>query len=141
MMFNPGSGINSVPFIGDKLAIFSNKMVPFYDYRISSGYTSDSVYCYIFEVTAKSSSRKNDTVIKYMRSYFDKKNLMVLKREYHLKYKSLILDFDINMDVRNIMSGGELLPKYIRYDGQWDIPFKKAEIIKFTIDNYKWKIN
>ena len=76
-----------------------------------------------------------------MKSYFDKETMNVLKREYQLKYKSVILDFDITMDVRNIMLAGRLLPKYVRYDGQWDIPFKKAEVIKFTIDNYKWKNN
>ncbi|MFT5227154.1 MAG: hypothetical protein ACI9EV_000280 [Urechidicola sp.] len=139
MMFNPGSAINSVPFIGDKLAIFSDEMVPYYDYHISSGYTEDSTYCYIFEVQSKAENKRNDTVIKFMKSYFDKESMNVMKREYRLMYKTVILDFDIYMDVKNTMLGNQLIPKYIRYDGQWDIPFKKAEVIKFTIDNYQWK--
>jgi len=141
MMFNPGSEINSVPFIGDKMAIFSQDMIKYYNYHISSGYTADSVYCYVFDVTAKPEYRQGATVIKHMKSYFDKKSLNVMDREYQLQYKSPIMEFDIFMEVKNTFLGGNLIPKYVRYDGQWDIPFKKAEIIKFTIDNYNWKRN
>jgi len=141
MMFNPGSEINSVPFIGHKMAIFSEEMVKYYDYHISSGYTKDSIYCYIFDVTAKPEFRQGATVIKHMKSYFDKESLNVMDREYQLQYKSPIMDFNIFMEVKNTFLAGHLIPKYVRYDGQWDIPFKKAEIIKFTIDNYNWKKN
>lgn len=133
MMFNPGREILSVPFIGDKMDIFSEDMVEYYDYSVYSAYGPDSVYCYVFQVDAKGEFRSNKTVIKKMLSYFDKESLQVLSREYRLVNSTVLFQFDIWMKVENRLSQGKLLPRRIQYDGNWDIPFKSPEIIQFDI--------
>ena len=133
MMFNPGQEISSVPFIGDRMDIFSTEMIPYYDYTVYSAYTADSVWCYVFHVEAKQGMSKNKTVIKRMISYFDKETMKVMNREYVLKNNTFLFDFDIWMKVDNEMRNGELVPMHIQYDGEWDIPFKSVENITFDI--------
>ena len=133
MLFNPGQEILSVPFIGDKMDIFNEEMVKYYDYSVYSAYTPDSVYCYVFQVDAKPEFSKNKTVIKKMVSYFEKESLNVISREYSLSNNTLLFEFDIWMKVQNDLRNGVLLPRRIQYDGDWDIPFKSAEIIQFDI--------
>jgi hypothetical protein len=133
MLFNPGQEILSVPFIGDKMDIFSEDMIKYYDYTVYSAYTPDSVYCYVFQVDAKPDYGKNRTVIKRMVSYFEKESLNVVSREYALSNNTLLFQFDIWMKVDNDLRGGHLLPRRIQYDGNWDIPFRSPEIIQFDI--------
>jgi hypothetical protein len=133
MLFNPGQEIISVPFIGDKMDIFSQEMIPYYNYSVYSAYTPDSVYCYVFQVDAKPEFSRNKTVIKKMVSYFEKESLKVVSREYSLSNNTLLFEFDIWMKIQNDLRAGVLLPRRIQYDGDWDIPFKSAEIIKFDI--------
>lgn len=133
MMFNPGQEIVSVPFIGDKMDIFSEEMIGYYDFSIYSAYTPDSVYCYVFQVDAKDGIRSNKTVIKKMTSYFNKETMEVMSREYRLVNNTLLFEFDIWMKVENDRRGGKLLPRRIQYIGDWDVPFKAAEIISFDI--------
>ncbi|NND94255.1 MAG: hypothetical protein HKN45_05275 [Flavobacteriales bacterium] len=133
MLFNPGQEILSVPFIGDKMDIFSSEMIPYYDYSVYSSYTPDSVYCYVFQVDAKPEFARNKTVIKKMVSYFDKEHLQVVSREYSLSNNTLLFEFDIWMKVENDLVGRDLLPRRVQYNGDWDIPFRSAEIIQFDI--------
>jgi len=134
MMFNPGQSISSVPLVGKKMAIFSDEMAKYYDYSIYSAYDNDSVYCYVFQVDAKPEFGKNKTVIKSMISYFSKADMNVLHREYRLSNNTALFQFDIYMKVDNYMQDGVLLPSKIKYVGDWDIPFKSPEIIRFDID-------
>lgn len=133
MMFNPGQAIVSVPLIGKKMAIFSDEMVEYYNYNIYSAYNQDSVYCYVFQIDAKPEFKSNKTVIKKMTSYFDKSTMQVLNREYVLSNNTPLFDFDIWMKVDNTIKNGVLLPKKISYIGDWDVPFRYPEIIKFDI--------
>lgn len=134
MLFNPGQEIVSVPFIGDQMDIFAEDMWEYYDYNIYSDYGPDSVYCHVFLVESKPDCRAGKTVIKRMKTYFDKESRQVLSREYRLTNDNLFFEFDIWMKVENKVQDGHLLPHRIRYDGQWDIPFKSAEIIRFDIN-------
>lgn len=133
MMFNPGREILSVPFIGDKMDIFSEEMIEFYDFSVYSAYDADSVYCYVFQVDAKEEFRTNKTVIKKMISYFEKESLEVVSREYQLENNTVLFQFDIWMKVENTIRQGKLLPRRVQYNGNWDIPFKSPEIIRFDI--------
>ena len=133
MMFNPGQEIVSVPFIGDKMDIFSEDMIGYYDFSIYSAYTDDSVYCHVFQVDVKDGVKSNKTVIKKMTSYFDKESMNVMSREYRLVNNTLLFEFDIWMKVENDFRGDKLLPRRIQYNGDWDVPFKGAEIINFDI--------
>ncbi len=133
MMFNPGQEIVSVPFIGDKMDLFSPDMTPYYDFSVFSAYTPDSVWCYVFLVEAKPELSANKTVIKRMTSYFDKTTMEVMSREYALSNNTIFFEFDIWMKVDNKRIGREVVPIRIQYDGEWDIPFKSVENITFDI--------
>ena len=134
MLFNPGAPIESVPFIGNKMAIFSDDMVKFYDYKIYTSTCNDSSNCLIFSCNAKPEFGKNRTVIKRMTTVFDKETFEVLNRSYHLKYGNSIFQFDIEMDISNTQKYGYLVPEKIKYSGWWDIPLKTAEIIDFVLN-------
>ncbi len=143
-MFNPGQEIASVPFIGGKLALFDPEMLPYYDFGIDHSHRN-GILCWEFTAMAKDSvdgKRAKDgvTVIKSMRTWFDQSTMQVIAREYRIAHASLILDFDISIQVDNTLVGGELVPTYIRYDGDWDIPFKKRELVKFWLRLGEWVV-
>jgi len=143
-MFNPGQEIASVPFIGDKLDIFDPSMVPYYDYTLDSDYLRDHS-CWVFTVVARDSvngrpAHEDDTVIKRMTTWFDDGNMNVIARQYRIAHASLFLDFDITIHVDNAEVGGELVPTLVRYEGDWDIPFKKRELVRFHLAMSDWRI-
>ncbi len=131
LMFNPGAEIENVPFIGDKLAIFDDHMVPYYDYRIFK-VKRDSVDCIAFSCIARKGFEK-ETVIHDLTSYFNPETYQVIAREYRLKHNTILFDFDISMEIENFVQDGWLLPKRIWYNGDWDVPLKKPEIINFEL--------
>ncbi len=133
MLFNPGQEIENVPFIGDKMAIFDEKMVPFYMYSIYAYNWKDSIPCIAFSCYVKE-GLEEEVVIRDMTSYFHRDTHDVIAREYRLAHKTLFFDFDISMKVENKIENGWLLPEKISYSGQWDVPFKKPEIISFQIE-------
>ena len=133
MLFNPGSEIRNVPLIGNKMAIFDEKMTPYYSYSIYAYNWEDSIPCVVFSCYAKEGF-EDKTVIRDMTSYFHRDTHEVIAREYRLVHKTILFDFDISMKVVNEQKAGWLLPKNITYSGQWKIPFKKPEIISFQIE-------
>ena len=141
-MFNPGQEIADVPFIGDKLALFDPAMTPFYDFTIGTSFRNGHT-CWQFSAVAKDSLNgkrvsESATVIKTMHTWFDQNTMKVIAREYRIAHASLLLDFDISIRVDNTVVGGELVPTFIHYDGDWDIPFKKREIVQFQLKLDKW---
>lgn len=134
MLFNPGAPIESVPFIGGKMEIFSDEMVQYYNYQIFTAFQKDSTECLVFTCEAKPEAKKNKTVIKSMTTYFDKYTFDVLDRSYRLKYANSLFQFDIEMQVINKKIGEYLVPQRITYSGWWDIPIKSAEIIDFDLN-------
>lgn len=141
-MFNPGQEIADVPFIGDKLALFDPAMTPFYDFTIGTSFRNGHT-CWQFSAVAKDSLNgkrvsESATVIKTMHTWFDQSTMQVIAREYRIAHASLLLDFDISIRVDNTVVGGELVPTFIRYDGDWDIPFKKREIVQFQLKLGEW---
>jgi hypothetical protein len=138
-MFDPGTEIASVPFIGDKLALFSPEMAPLYDFRIWSD-TRDGVACWVFSAEAKPEFRDGRTVIKTMDTWFDQVSGAVMARNYRIASSSVILDFDITIKVRNTLVGDVLVPVRVDYDGDWDIPFKSREIVRFWLEYADWQV-
>jgi len=140
MLFNPGQEISSVPFIGDKVAIFSDEMVQYYNFNIyMREYQGRQVYA--FDISEKEGNKAKDTVIKTMLSYFDQETMTVLMREYRLVSDVLLFDFDITIRVENQLVNKQPVPQRMVYDGQWNVLFKKPEIIKFDLDFSQWKVN
>ena len=149
-MFNPGQEIASVPMVGDKLDLFDPELTPHYDYRLDSDYRSGHS-CWVFTATAKDTvntgsgagargrrADEDDTVIKRMVTWFDDVDMKVVAREYRIAHASLFLDFDITIRVDNTVVNGELVPVRVDYDGDWDIPFKSREIVRFRLDYDNW---
>lgn len=141
-MFNPGQEIASVPFIGDKLALFDPAMARYYDFGIGTSFRNGHT-CWEFTATAKDSLgtarvKENATVIKSMRTWFDQGTMVVIAREYRIAHASLVLDFDIAIQVDNQVVEGELVPTYIGYDGDWDIPMHKRELVRFRLRMHGW---
>lgn len=140
MLFNPGEPIDNVPFIGDKLAIFSPEMLPHYDFSIYAYNWADTVPCVVFSAYTKKGS-EDETVIHDMTSYFHRDTHEVIAREYRLAHNTIFFDFDISIIVHNALQNGVLLPQYISYDGEWDVPLKKPEIVKFDLRCGDYKVD
>lgn len=134
MMFNPGEDISGVPIVGKKMSIFDNDMVEYYDYKVSI-INFHGMECYQFSCIAKPEYKEHKTVIKYLTTVFNKENMAVLNRQYSMRYKSILFQFDVKINVRNEMVNGIITPLSISYTGYWDIPFKTQEKIAFTIIN------
>lgn len=139
MLFNPGEPIDNVPFIGDKLAIFSEEMIAYYDFSIYAFAWHDSVPCVVFSAYTKKGS-EDKTVIHDMTTYFHRDTHEVIAREYRLAHETLFFDFDISIVVHNQVQKGILTPMFIAYEGQWDIPFKKPEIVKFDLKMSEYRL-
>lgn len=134
LFFNPGTRIPGLPFIGNKVALFDEDVSKLYDFRIDhKDYLGQQ--CYVFTITPKqdlSSREKNNIVIDEMTTWFNAKTLEIVGRNYSLSYNAGIFDFDVTMEVELEKSGDLLVPKVLRYNGYWDVIFKKAERAIFT---------
>ncbi|MEO5572458.1 MAG: hypothetical protein ABIT08_12980 [Bacteroidia bacterium] len=136
LMFNPGAEVGGVPLIGNKMAIFNEDMTKHYEYKILADTFNDSLPCYVFSCKAKQlDSIRTDgkAVIKNLETWFDKRTLNVVARKSTLAYRSIFFDFDVKMDVKLEEINGALVPVFINYNGFWDIPFRKPEIVEFKI--------
>jgi hypothetical protein len=134
MIFKPGQKVD-IPLIGNKLAIFSPEMQPFYTYSVQSKRFEDKTDCYVFIVEAKpeyQAKNKGETVIKYLETYFNKNNLQVVARNYTLKYQSLAFDFDVSIFIKLQKYGKKYVPSFLQYDGNWDVPLRARERSKFS---------
>jgi hypothetical protein len=144
LIFNPGTPVPGVPLVGHRMAIFDADMVPYYDYKISSDTYKDTVPCYVFSCTAKKDLgyfSKDKPVIKEIVSYFSKKTFFIVSRRYHLTYDNPLFDFDVLMEVKLTSVKGVLFPEFVRYEGQWDIPFKAPEIVKFHVNFSNYSVD
>ncbi len=143
-MFNPGQEIASVPFIGDKLALFDAHMAPLYNFTIAQEHRNRRP-CWLFSAAAKDSlngkrAPEDATVIKTMRTWFDQSTMQVIAREYRIAHASVMLDFDISIHVDNTVVAGELVPTFVRYDGDWDIPLHKRELVRLWLKLGGWEV-
>ncbi|MEQ1676336.1 MAG: hypothetical protein ABL876_06540 [Chitinophagaceae bacterium] len=134
LFFNPGKKIPGIPFIGSKINIFDPDKADKYDFIIDFGeYEGQS--CYVFSIKVKSdlsSSDKNSIVIDSMITWFHAKTMEVLARNYDMSYDAGVYDFDVHMEVQMTKFGDFLVPKLLRYIGNWDVVFKKRERGLFT---------
>lgn len=134
LFFNPGKKIPGIPFIGNKVALFDEDVSRLYDFKIDKkDYMGSS--CYVFTITPRkdlTSGERSDIVIDEMTTWFDAKSLEIIGRNYNLSYKTGLYDFDVNMEVQLEKVGDLLVPKVLRYKGEWDVVFKKKERAVFT---------
>ena len=141
LFFNPGKKIPGIPFIGDKLDLYDDAAHELYDYKLDYvDYHGQLVY--VFDVQPKQDLGffdKNRIVVDQMITWFNPKTLEVLGRNYSLSYKAGVYDFNVQMEVEMTYFGGVLVPKILRYKGNWDVVFKKRERGLFTATLFDFK--
>lgn len=133
LFFNPGKKIPGIPFIGDKIDIFDPDRAEYYDFTIDYGdYEGQS--CYVFSIKAKENlgGKKDKIVIDNMVTWFNTRTMEVMARNYDMSYNAGVYDFDVHMEVQMTKVGELLVPKLLRYIGNWDVAFKKRERGVFT---------
>lgn len=141
LFFNPGKKIPGIPFIGDKINIFEPELAKYYDFLIDFG-EYDGQSCYVFSIKIKSdlsSGEKNNIVIDSMVTWFDTRTMEVMARNYDMSYDAGVYDFDVHMEVQMTKFGNYLVPKTLRYIGNWDVVFKKRERGFFTATLFDFK--
>ena len=134
LFFNPGKKIPGIPFIGNKVDIFDPDIARYYDFTIDLG-DYEGQYCYIFSIKTKenlSSSERGNIVIDNMTTWFNNKSLEIVGRNYDLSYNTGAYDFNVHMEVLMTKFGNYLVPRVLRYNGDWDVVFKKRERGIFT---------
>lgn len=134
LFFDPGTKIPGLPFIGNKVALFDEDVSKLYDYKIDKeDYQGQE--CYVFTIKPRenlTSGEKNDIVIDEMTTWFNSKTLEITGRNYSLSYSAGVFDFNVSMQVRLEKFGDLLVPKVMRYEGNWHILFKQTERGAFT---------
>ena len=134
LFFNPGKKIPGIPFLGNKINIFDPDVAEYYDFLIDQ-VDYDGKPAYLFSVKVKSDlspGEKDKVVIDNMITWFDAKTMEVLARNYSLSYDAGVYDFDVSMEVEMTKFGNYLVPKTLRYKGNWDVVFKNRERGIFT---------
>ena len=138
LIFSPGRPIKGVPFISKKTQIFTANMRQYYDYSFYSATYLDSIPVYRFKIKVKpgiSSWTEDGLMIKELTTIFDKRNFQILGRYVDMKLDNMAFDFDVQMNIElgYFDNNDVLLPTKISYQGNWDIPFKRAERASFLI--------
>jgi hypothetical protein len=134
MFFNPGKKIPGIPFIGDKLDIFDADIARYYDFKIDME-DYDGQQCYIFSINTRSdltSSEKDKIVFDNIITWFNSKTMEIVARNYDLSYNAAVYDFDVHIEVQMTKFEIYLVPRTLRYTGNWDVAFKKRERGIFT---------
>lgn len=134
LFFNPGKKIPGIPFIGNKLDLYDDNAHELYNYKLDYvEYHGQLVY--MFEVRPKEDLgffAKDRVVVDQMITWFNPKTLEVVGRNYALSYGAGVYDFNVQMEVEMTYFNGMLVPKILRYKGDWDIVLKKRERGLFT---------
>lgn len=132
LVFNPGSKVDGIPFIGKKASIFEHEgTTQRYNFSLSyEWYLGEE--CYVFRARPKT-EYSDEVVYNQLDTWFRVKDYAILARDYSLSYRTLFYDFEVMMKVRLEKNYDLLLPSIIDYEGNWHIFTKKRERSKFKI--------
>ena len=134
LFFNPGKRIPGLPFIGNKIALFDEDVSARYDFIIDMEEFKGEM-CYVFKMVPLKNltpSQEDQIVINEMTTWFDSQTWEITGRNYDLSYNAGVYDFDVHIEVEMTKFGEYLVPKVMRYNGNWDVIFKKREKGIFT---------
>lgn len=131
LFFNPGKKIQGIPFMGDKVNIFEPTAIQLYDFKIEQDEYHGKP-ALVFTARPRADADKDDIVIDSMTTWFDAKNMTILARTYTLSYNAGVYDFNVTMEVEMEQFEDMTVPKVLRYNGEWDVMFKKKERAIFT---------
>jgi hypothetical protein len=134
LFFNPGARIPGIPLMGNKVALFDPSNAKLYDFSIDmEDYKGRT--CYLFTVKARddlSAAERDQVVIDGMTTRFDYRTFNVLSRQYRMSYDAGVYHFQVQMEVELEPWKQYLLPRVIRYTGDWGVLFRKKEDAVFT---------
>lgn len=134
LFFDPGKKIPGLPFVGNKVALFDEDVAALYDFLIDMDLFKGEM-CYVFKLTPRtnlSADERSRVVINEMTTWFRIESWQIVARTYDLSYKTLFYDFDVHMEVEMTQFENYTIPYLLRYNGSWDVPFKKREKAVFT---------
>lgn len=130
LIFNPGQRISGIPGIGDNVAIFEEPTYSKYQFKLARQvYNNDT--CYVFTAIPKEGF-KDEVVINELKTWIRVSDGAIVARNYNLSYRTWIYDFDVDMKVKLMKLGTELIPYDIQYRGNWHALTKNREIATFT---------
>jgi len=140
LFFNPGNKIPGLPFISNKIALFDKDVAERYDFIVDmEDFKGEN--CYVFRIVPLSTASKGDIVINEMTTWFSSENWEITGRSYDLSYNAGVYDFDVHIEVEMAKFGDLLVPKVMRYNGNWDLIFKKREKGVFTATLFDFTAN
>ncbi|MFT3822449.1 MAG: hypothetical protein QM731_00965 [Chitinophagaceae bacterium] len=142
LFFNPGKKVPGIPFIGNKIALFDDKVAARYDFLVDME-AFNGVMCYVFKITPRtdlSDDEKNEIVINELTTWFRTDTWEIVARTYDLSYKAGVYDFDVHMQAELTKVGDYLVPKVLHYNGTWDVIFKKRERAVFTATLFDFEL-
>jgi hypothetical protein len=131
LFFNPGKKIQGIPFMGDKVNIFEPDAIQLYDFRIENNEYQGKP-AIVFTARPKEGADRDKIVIDSMTTWFDAATMNIMARTYTLSYSAGVYDFNVTMEVEMTQFGDLTVPKVLRYNGEWDVVFKKKERAIFT---------
>lgn len=141
LFFNPGKRIPGLPFIGNKVALFDDDVAARYDFTIDMQEYRGNM-CYVFRVSPMqglSGSQGSQIVINEMTTWFNSETWEITGRNYDLSYNAGVYDFDVHIEVEMAKAGEYLVPRVMRYNGNWNVIFKKRERGVFTATIFDFK--
>ena len=141
LFFDPGKRIPGLPLMGNKVALFDEEVVALYDFIIDMDLFKGEM-CYVFTLSPRknlTSNEQNKIIINEMTTWFRIQNWQIAARNYELKYKTLLYNFDVHMEVEMAQFNEYTLPRLIRYNGSWKVPFKRKEKAVFTATLFDFK--
>ncbi|MDX1408758.1 MAG: hypothetical protein R3330_11510 [Saprospiraceae bacterium] len=133
LIFTPGRQAH-VPLIGKKTEVFSERMLPYYDFTIRSAeFAGTPVYVFEAHVSDAFVDKEGKTVFRKLVTYFSKHDFQVVARRYHLAHRNAIFRFDVQMSVDLTRVDGQYYPTIVRYEGTWNMPGKRKETGTFEV--------
>jgi len=134
MFFYPGKPIPGLPGIGNKLGVFEKPEIDYYEMVVDL-VNFQGEECYLLKIRPRKDLSfwlSNKIVLTEMDTWFSVTDFSVLGKSWKLNYNAGVYDFDVAMDVQLKRFGSMTVPTVMRYNGDWDVPFKRREKGVFT---------
>src|ERR1019366_6177144 len=84
LIFNPGSKVSSVPFMGDRVSIFEQGEAEKYDFKIAQEMYNGQE-CFVFKITPKSGYERK-ALYNNLTTWFRENDYSIVARDYSLSY-------------------------------------------------------
>lgn len=129
LLFNPGSRSASLPFVGDRTRLFDPPLAEYYDFSLQAD-SSGGRPALVFSARVKP-GREDKVVYQELVTWFDRGDYSILKRDYHIRYETLVYDFNVRIKVDMTRWRGITLPASLHYEGNWHLFPRKRERVRF----------